>query len=554
MIRRLLLPSIFIAACGETPEAPLTDAGVPASGDGGIAEVDAGSTARDAAITDSGTASCTSNINDEPGLVKTAFGAFLGVEVGQRSTVFRGIPFAAAPTSDRRWTAPRDPECVPAAVRADTFGPACPQMAMDSPIGNEDCLMLNVWTPRQAPGVQSLPVMVFIHGGGNAQGSSAQTVNGQVIYDGVGLTDAQDVLFVTIQYRLGALGWLAHPRLDNGGGNFGTLDQIRALEWVRRNIASFGGDPQRAIIFGESAGARNVCVLVASPLAADLFQGAIMESGGCVVPEPAAVRESSDQQIERSGCALDPDPLGCLRAVPADQMLRDNPPVIDVAGFDASKLQPTIDGVTLLGQPNAVITAGNHNHVAVIVGANADETSMSVSAIESVAAYEALVRSTVGAALGARVLAAYPASDFPTPRDAFIAVTSDAKFICGARRDTRAFAAGQSEPVYRYFFTQGLTNAPRLSVLGAYHGIELFFVFDNLEVGNYRPSPAESALADSLGGYWTRFADDGDPNDASATVWPAYDAAADRTLVLGDPIEAVDGVRTERCDFWDSLF
>ncbi len=537
--------ALVLAACSgtETPErvdagsSPVHDAGTRR--DGGFRD---GGTARDA-----GAATCTDGVTD-PEAVHTASGAFLGEDVGG-ATLYAGIRFAAPPTGALRWAAPEAPACEPSLVTADTFAPKCPQIEEGGAVvGDEDCLFLNVWTPDRA---DPKPVLVFIHGGGNAQGSAVQRAGPDLVYDGVRLAADRDVVVVTIQYRLGPLAWLVHDSLPSAG-NLGTLDQIAALEWVRANIAAFGGDPERVTIFGESAGARNVCVLAASPRAAGLFRGLIMESGGCVVPTEAQVREETDAQITDVGCDV-AEVYDCLMSKTAEDLLLAHPPQIDVAGA-SSQLQPYADGDVLLGQPHEEIAAGRHNHVAAIVGANSDETSTSVPDIATVAAYESLVRATFGAALGNRVLIEYPAADFDTPREAYVALTSDAKFICGARRDARAFAAGQTEPVYRYFFTQHLENAPRLRDRGAYHGLELFFVFDNLFIGNYRPTAQESELAQTIGRYWSSFARSDDPNDGVAPAWPDYDAASDRTMVLGDPVEAVDGIRTARCDFWDGLF
>lgn len=545
VMNRVCALAFVLAACSGAETTDLVDGGSTAPRDGGPAP-DGG--ARDGGTErDGGEVACTANVTD-PNAVHTAYGAFLGEDVGG-ATRFAGIRFAAPPIDALRWAPPEAPACEPELITADTFGPACPQLdETGAVVGDEDCLFLNVWTPDRDG---ARPVLVFIHGGGNAQGSAAQTFGQSLFYDGVRLAADRDVVLVTIQYRLGPMAWLVHDSLPSAG-NLGTRDQIAALSWVKENIAAFGGDPSRVTIFGESAGARNVCVLAASPLAAGLFDGVIMQSGGCVVPSEAQVRAETQAQIDDVGCDV-ADVADCLRSKTAAELLLAHPPQIDVAGT-SSQLQPYADGVVLVGQPHEEIAAGRHNHVAAIIGANADETSNSVPEVPTVAAYEALVRATLGTALGNRVLAEYPASDFATPREAFVAVTSDAKFICGARRDARAFAAGQTEPVYRYFFTQRLENAPRLRELGAFHGVELFFVFDTLTIGGYRPSAPESALADAIGRYWSSLARADDPNDGVAPAWPTYDAALDRTQVLGDPVETIEGIRTAKCDFWDTLF
>lgn len=279
-----------------------------------------------------------------------------------------------------------------------------------------------------------------------------------------------------------------------------------------------------------------------------------MESGACVVPSAERVRTVSSEQIGRSGCseALEGE-IACLRAKSPSDILRVFLPVIDVDG-KSSDFQPYADGRVLIAQPNAIIAQGRHSHVPLIIGANADETSRMSPSISSVEDYESLVTMTFGLELGRRVLEIYPASDYPSPRAAYVAATSDAKFICNARRDARAAAQGQVEPVFRYFFTQALENAPRLAPFGAYHGLELFFVFQELDFAGYRASERELVLADWIGTYWTRLAAQGDPNGSGAPVWERYDRELDRTMVLnGSGPEMVNGIRTRQCDFWDSI-
>ena len=202
------------------------------------------------------------------------------------------------------------------------------------------------------------------------------------------------------------------------------------------------------------------------------------------------------------------------------------------------------------------IAAGRHNRVPLVVGANRDETGRSAPLVMTESSYRAAVVALVGSpALADLIVARYPSAEYGgSPRRAFVALTSDANFICGARRIARAAATGQDEPVFRYHFTRALENgSPLLLTWGAYHGLELFFVFDKLAAAGYAPAPAETALAAAMQGYWRHLAAAGTPADPALPPWPVYDAGADRTLELGDPITAVDGVRTEQCDFWDAL-
>ncbi|MEZ4473302.1 MAG: carboxylesterase family protein [bacterium] len=463
--------------------------------------------------------------------------------------LFLGIPFAAPPVGDLRWRPPADPGCLPAdGLDAFAYGPKCPQLDTDgSAIGEEDCLQLNVWRPV---GAEGLPVMVFIHGGGNVQGSASQGAAGQILYDGARLARPFGVVVVTIQYRLGALGWLVHDSVaaaDGRVGNYALLDEVAALRWVREHIAAFGGDPEKVMIFGESAGAVNVCTLVASPLAAGLFRASLMESGACLLPAPADV-EAEGQRLVDAACPGAADVAGCLRSKTPAELLAAVPPSAGVISR-GTVFQPYLDGAVLADQPERVIAAGRHNRVAFIAGANANETAQFVPPIPSAAAYEAAVRLQFGALAG-QVLAAYPVDDFESPRDALIRVTSEARFICPTRRAGRA-AASQG-PAWMYHFTQALENAPRLRAQGAYHGLELFFVFQNTEFAGYRPTDGERRLAAAMGGYWTRFAADLDPG--GDPVWPAWTPEGTAHLHLGaDAIAADSALYQARCDFWDAL-
>ena len=488
------------------------------------------------------------------GLVHTAQGAIEGEAAGDAYR-YRAVPFAAPPTGNLRWRAPAPPACYAGVHAADAYPPACPQVEDGAVVGDEECLYLNIWTPAAAlTDGDPRPVMVFIHGGGNAQGSSTVGVGPQLLYEGQTLAEQFGVTVVVIQYRLGTLAWLAHPALadaEGRSGNYGTRDQIAALEWVRDNIAAFGGDPDRVTLFGESAGGRNICVLLASPPAGGLFHGAIIQSGGCVQPEEADVRALSDEIITANGCDGADDIAECMRALTPTELIEARPPVVDVAGA-SDPLQPYPDGYILAGQPDQVMAAGEHNRVPVIVGANADETSQSAPMVATAQAYEALMRAQLGP-LADRALELYPVDDYDSPRDAYVQVSGDAKFVCGARRAAAAAERGGSAAFY-YHFDQNLTNAPQQARFGAFHGIELFFVWQRMRLAGYRPSPEELALSEAMGHYWTSFAATGVPSAPDDVEWPTYDAEGDRAMLFeGGDIRVVDGLRAEKCDFWDTL-
>ena len=257
-----------------------------------------------------------------PGLVTTGCGNYQGVSQGT-TYAFLGIRYAAAPTGSRRWQAPQTLPCPTAVQQASAFGSKCPQLDLESMafVGDEDCLTLNIWAPAASVGSTSArrPVLFFIHGGGNSLGASSELLAGGVAtYRGDRLAAVANAIVVTVNYRIGPLGFLAHPTLDAEGaqgtsGNYGTLDQIAGLRWVRDWISSFGGDPSRVMIFGQSAGGQNTCMLVASPLAAGLFSAATILSGGCPGRTRAQIDTATQSLATKAGCTAGNSPLACLR-------------------------------------------------------------------------------------------------------------------------------------------------------------------------------------------------------------------------------------------------
>ena len=481
-----------------------------------------------------------------PGAVLTEGGAVAGIASGG-STSYRGIPFAAPAAGALRWRPPA-PAAPWSGVRsANAFGSVCAQLDDAGNVtGSEACLSLNVWTPATPP-PSSLPVLFFIHGGGNAAGASSYAY-----YDGTTFAEKGRAVVVTVNYRLSSFGWLAQDFLSaetrrGVSGNYGTYDQLAALRWVKRNIAAFGGDPARVMIFGESAGGVNVCTLVASPLAAGLFERALVQSGGCTQRPLAEFVTFGNTLTDKAGCSSAADPAGCLRAVPFDSLLRALPPVVTVASSSGQLWGPAVDGFVLRDSPEVVIGKGEHNKVPFVVGANADETGQAAPPVATEAEYRALVVAQAGA-LAPLVLAQYPVSAYATPRKAYVAVTTDARFVCPSRRFARAAASGGS-PTYRYFFSY-----PANRLYGAVHGIEIPFVFGSFDaIPGYTPDAAVRALSEAMNASWARFAATGNPSVPGGPTWPTYDSVRDRTLVWDAPTAPVDGIRREACDFWDSL-
>lgn len=510
-----------------------------------------------------------------PGLVWTASGPVRGT-AGDGVWRFLGIPYAAPPLDDLRWRPPTAPTPWAAPLDADAYGPACPQYADDGRVfGDEDCLTLNVFAPVDAlDGVGDVgtrrPVLLFLHGGGHVQGSSRVLVGDLPLYDGTALARDHDVVIVTVNYRLGPFGFLAHPDLSAEGGekasgNYGALDQLAALRWTHDNIGAFGGDPARITLFGESAGSVSTCRLLASPLAAGLLHGAILMSGACVATPLTRAEENGREVAAALGCGDAADVPACLRSRSTAAVMDTLEPGVSGPGSLARGVYDgVIDGYLLPEAPRTVLAAGRHNRVPVIVGTTSAENGRDAPPIATVAEYETAVRAYLRAAglpaaLADRVLAVYPAADYPSPRDAYVALTSDLKFVCPARQDLRLLAGPGNPLSYRYWFDHVAENAGGQSrVRGAFHGSELPFLFGVLEfslgpAARYQPGPSDLATSEAMGGYWARFAATGDPNGEGAVEWPAYAIGADPSLVLAAEPRVVDGLRAETCAFWEGL-
>lgn len=528
----------------------------PDAGDGG---------GDDGAGDDAGT--CASGVTPGPGLVVTDRGPVQGTMTAG-TWAYLGVPYAAPPVGTLRWSATQPHACWSAPLAASAFGAKCLQVDANSSaanpkvVGQEDCLTLNVWAPASATPSSKLPVMLFIHGGGNVQGSSAETdKNGAYIYDGAALAAKENVVVVTFNYRLGALGFLAHPSFGAHAGNYGTLDQIAAAAWVQRSVTAFGGDPAHVGLFGQSAGSVDVCTLVASPLAKGLFSSAILESGGCVGESGAQAQSFAQTWAMKAHCDTASDAAACMRALDGNAVTLVAPDPADVASSHQTSYQPNVDGVVLADVPHAVIASGKHNHVPLVLGSNSDETSLSLAQAYpqgmTDAQYQAAVLAYVGGnqSAASAIIAQYPTSSFASPLEAFVQVSTDAKFVCTTRYDARAAAAGQTDAgVWRYFFVHHLESAgSTVHALGAWHGLELAFIFRDLGASGYMPTSAETSLADAIEGSWTSLAASGDPGAGGAATWPRYDATADTTLQLDDAIQTVTGVRKAQCDFWDQL-
>lgn len=454
--------------------------------------------------------------------------------------VYKGIPFAAPPVGDLRWKAPQPAPAWTGTKSATEFAAVCEQEPYAqnspyySPLGaiGEDCLYLNVWTPAKSKS-EKHPVMVWVHGGGYTRGTGATaTYNGEVLA-------AKGVVVVTINYRLGVFGFLAHPELtkespNHASGNYGLLDQVAALQWVKKNIAAFGGDPSRATIFGESAGSSAVNYLQASPLAKGLFHRVIGESGANFGRNaPLADAEQNGVQFAKKMNAAS---IADLRKLSADQLLK--------AG---GAFRANVDGYFLPDQVEAIFAAHKQSDVPVIAGYNHDEGTTLSPVPNNLTAQSFTDQSKQRYGKFAdEYLKLYPAATQEQAVKAHLDSFRDAGMGWQMRTWVRAQKSGKSAS-YLYFFTRVPPGADKL---GAYHASEIAYVFGNL--GTRREwQDADRKLSDAMSSYWANFAATGNPNGKGLPKWPAYSASTDESMIFGDTISVQPNVNKAALDFFD---
>ena len=478
--------------------------------------------------------------------VLTASGRIVGRWDGN-VRVFQGIPYAAPPVGALRWRPPAPPTPWVGERPTLNYGSICPQFYNGGVRGEEDCLFLNVWTSA-SPG-ESRPVMVFLHGGGFSTGSATcddgDVVNSVAVCDGSHLAD-HGALVVTLNYRLGMLGFLAEHSLSmesehQVSGNYGLLDQIAALQWVRSNIAAFGGDPTRVMLFGQSAGGTSVCTHLVSPLSAGLFSRAAIESGNCSL-ETATLDVAEAQGAgfaEATGCGGAVNMPGCLRAESAADVVLAN-----VRGAGGHKVGPTIDQYFLHATPTEGFATGAYNHVPVLIGSNAEETSIDpdVEDIVSLDQYQSYLEFLFGGVDVSSLTRLYSMDGF-TPSMLAGAASSDDWFTCPASRSARSLS--REVPVFLYFFARPVLDmhSHRRS---AWHGAELLFLF-------HPQHGADESLAAAMTDYWVHFAATGDVNDPGTLKWPRFSAASPAAMRLDSSQSVMNGVHLEACSIWDSI-
>jgi para-nitrobenzyl esterase len=459
-------------------------------------------------------------------------------------SVFLGIPYAAPPVGKLRWRPPAAALPWQGIRPAREYGPVCPQHpssfgGVDADAWqSEDCLTLNVWTPARSSD-ESLPVMVWIHGGGFSTGSGSLPG-----YDGTRLARA-GVVLVTINYRLNVFGMFAHPALTaesgrGASGNYALMDQISALKWVQRNIAVFGGDPDRVTIFGESAGGRSVSLLMAAPMARGLFHRAIGESGA--LRDTTYTLASREAQGVRISDALIPsdthDILSGLRSASWEEL--------DTAA--ALNSNPIFDGWVVPEHPETLYARGETHRVPMIMGGNADEGSLWLynTEIHTVAQYQTHVRELYGDAASA-VLATFSAETDDDVYQALNHMRTAQSILLHARNQARWLRAAGT-PVYLYYFSRVPPHQVG-QTLGSYHGAEIAYIFD---AGQWAPSrvgeEVDHTLSQAMISYWTAFAATGDPNTGGLPRWPVYEPGAEGYLELGTEIAPRTHLRQKELD------
>ncbi|RKH06431.1 carboxylesterase family protein [Corallococcus sp. CA053C] len=447
--------------------------------------------------------------------VTTDDGPVRGVSTGGLN-IFKGIPYAEPPTGNRRWAPPARPSRWTQPRPATDFGPPCPQVKDGAVYASEDCLRLNVWAPA-AP-AKPRAVLVWIHGGGYVEGHSSEGW-----YDAAQLAQREDLVVVSFNYRLGLLGFLALPQLiapDGGTGNWGLRDQIAALDWVRRNIAAFGGDPQRVMIAGESAGAVSVTTLLAATPAQGLFQRAAIQSG---TSRPVLEKEQPVGAFPSAyfvglqtaivlGCT-EGDIAACLRSKSAVEVLGTQARLTPVTelGLALTPTLPVVDGVVLQGRPLARVLAGLGD-VPVLVGANDNEASFVLASIGVVGNPGDFGRYVdyVGAGAKKAELTALYRPAVVGEVAAADALGTDLSFACPAQRLATASATVGTARAYLYRFARALPNGPFAS-LGVAHGTDLVYLFGHFDAVGSVPTPQDLTLSQQLQSAWGAMARNGAP-------------------------------------------
>jgi para-nitrobenzyl esterase len=492
------------------------------------------------------------------GVVRTEAGLLEGT-AEDGLAVYRGVPFAAAPVGELRWRAPQSAPHWSGVRRAHDFAPSCMQELRPNPsIGNtrprtsEDCLYLNVWSPARMAH-DAMPVMVWIYGGGFVFGSTAVP-----LYSGEELAK-HGVIVVSIAYRLGAFGFLAHPDLSaesphHVSGNYGLLDQIAALQWVQKNIAAFGGDARRVTIFGESAGGISVSMLAASPLARGLFAGAISESGasfGSVrVPPLPGENMPALADAERTGIAfarqLDVKSAADLRNLPAE--------TVQAAKSSIGDFWPTLDHWVILDDQYKLYQNGHYDQTPILIGTNSNEGAI-FGTPASASDFVSAVHARFGP-FAEDLLNVYSPTETHW-RQSSMDLNRDAAFGWHAWTWARLQSVSGKSKAFLYYFDQAPPRAPQSpysGAAGAVHAEELIYVFQHINRSDLTWSTQDRAISSAMAEYWTNFVKRGDPNATGLPRWPAFSVDDARVMYFDDYPRAEPVPNQEKLDILDKYF
>lgn len=471
---------------------------------------------------------CGSTVAQEPEPVLTYAGLVQGVSE-DGLIVYRGIPYAAPPVGDLRWRPPQPLQSWEGVRPAKEFAQDPYQGDGNGNVG-EDCLYLNIWTPAELPD-DRLPVLVWIYGGGFSFGSTSTP-----IHDGTHLAK-KGVVLVSLNYRVGPLGFLAHPALSaespqGVSGNYGLLDQLAALRWIQENIEAFGGDPAKVTIFGESAGGISVSMLCVSPLAEGLFRGAISQSGGSFGPtrpttypgenmKPLALAEQAGiAYLERAGVAS----IDELRKLPP----RDLP-----SGWGSGAAWPIVDGWVIPGDQFLLYESGNYNDVNILVGYNSDE-GLSFSHEKTPEEYVTNVHTRYGP-FADRLIDAYPVGEDTVSKSARD-LMRDAAFGWHTWSWARLQARTGGSKVFLYYFDQHPKRPDDSPAAdhGMPHGVDVPYVFQTLHREDPNLTDGDWAISETVATYWTNFAKHGDPNGEGLPFWPEFSEEEPQVMVFRD--------------------
>jgi para-nitrobenzyl esterase len=487
--------------------------------------------------------------------IATKGGKVAGVVNGDGSvTSFKGIPFAAPPVGKLRWRAPQPAAPWSGILKADHFGASCMQ-GPNTPFGpwtreymyvtpaSEDCLYLNVWTPHVSSAAH-LPVLVYIYGGGFTSGSGDVPV-----YDGEALAKTGMVV-VTFNYRVGALGFLALPALTaesehHASGDYGLMDQIAALHWVKDNIGGFGGDPSRVAVAGQSAGAMSVADLLASPLAKGLFHAAIADSGIGGRGVPVRTLAEAEKEGAAFAAAKKADSLAALRALPAAEIVARPGPGLQFA--------PIVDGWVIPAQPMMLTTsAGRDNDVPVITGFQADDFRMGGGGPKITAASFKERASKLYGPMAEEFLKLYPADSDEQASQSETASARD-RLRSGLYLWASERAATHKSPVYIYYFDRAIPW-PAHPEFGAFHSGELPYTFGNLKVLDRPWEPVDTKIEHMMMTYWKDMTADGNPNSGSVPYWAPVNPARPSVMRLGADPGPMPPADAARFHFWKRYF